>query len=219
MTELPLTLAGENLLALAARALFWPAEKTLFVADIHFGKDATFRQAHRWVPPGTTGDDLSRLSRLLRERDAKRLVILGDAFHSEHAGEDATFAELQGWRSETSVDILMIRGNHDRRAEELATRLDFTLSDQGHRLGPWSLHHHPAPSAQSGYVLCGHVHPAAVVRGLARQWLRLPCFWAGPHQCILPAFGGFTGDGVVKPRRGDRVLLVADDRLLDASST
>ena len=35
----------QKLHLLAQKGLFWPEEKTLFVADPHFGKAATFRPA------------------------------------------------------------------------------------------------------------------------------------------------------------------------------
>ena len=217
MGELTFTLAGEEVIALADKALFWPEGKTLFVADVHWGKDATFRQAQRWVPPGTTRDDLVRLLRLLERHRVERLVILGDAFHSEHANEENTVDELQEWRERVPAEILMIMGNHDRKAEGIAHRLNFIVCAENHRLGPWTLRHHPMAKPPKTYVLCGHLHPLAVVRGAARQSLRLPCFWANEAQCILPAFGGFTGGSVIRPKRGDRVILVADGRLLDAN--
>lgn len=215
--ELPLHLAGENLLILAGRALFWPDAATLFVADVHFGKDATFRQALRWVPPGTTTDDLARLSVLLARYAVRRLVILGDVFHSEHAQEPATYEEIRAWRSTISTEILMVRGNHDRRADAMAEKLQFTMCEEGLTMGPWILSHHPR-KADAGYVLCGHLHPVAKMRGAARQSLRVPCFWATESQCVLPAFGGFTGGGLVRPGPCDKVILVAGNAVIDASA-
>jgi len=211
--ELAISLGGERVVALAERALYWPTAGTLFVADVHFGKDATFRQARRWVPPGTTEHDLERLARLIERHDVRRLVILGDAFHSEHAEEPATVEELLQWRARVPIEILMVRGNHDRRVDAIAERLQFSMEEEGALLAPWSLHHHPATSSDN-YVLCGHVHPVILARGGARQRLRLPCFWADDQRCILPAFGGFTGGGLVKPRRGDQVVVVAGDRVM-----
>lgn len=217
MTAITMTLGGEDVLALPERALYWPKERTLFAADVHFGKDATFRQAQSWVPPGTTSDDLARLNDLLERHRVNRVVILGDVFHSEHAGEEQTLNALKNWRASIRVEMVMIRGNHDRRAEELARVLEFQVKDEGYSLGPWSLCHHPPRRASESYVLCGHVHPVVVMQGQARQRRRVPCFWANRERCILPAFGGFTGGSVVKPKQGDRVVLVVQDRVLDVS--
>lgn len=211
---IPFELAGEKVTALADRALLW--RKTLFVADVHFGKDATFRHAQRWIPPGTTQDDLARLDHLIAHLRVKTLFILGDAFHSKHSGEDATLTAIREWRHRTSAEVRMIKGNHDLRATEIAEAADFEVLDEGFQLGPWTLNHHPSESSP-GYALCGHLHPEASVRGTARQSLRIPCFWATERQCVLPAFGGFTGGSVVRPKPGDRVFLVVEDSLLDAS--
>ncbi|HVE16621.1 MAG TPA: ligase-associated DNA damage response endonuclease PdeM [Chthoniobacterales bacterium] len=214
--ELPLLLAGQDIVALAESALFWPRERTLFVADVHFGKDATFRNALRWVPPGTTTEDSERLSRLVERYRAAKLVILGDAFHSEHAREDATLQELHHWRKGFDTDVLMVRGNHDRRAGGIARELGFEMVDEGHPMEPFALHHHPVAKFAGGYVLCGHLHPVAAASGLARQRIRLPCFWIAKHQCVLPAFGGFTGGSSIRPSREDQVILVADGKLIAA---
>ncbi|HET7427286.1 MAG TPA: DEAD/DEAH box helicase, partial [Gemmatimonadales bacterium] len=60
MTDVGLRLAGEDLVLLPERALFWPRTATLVVADLHWGKAATFRAAGIPIPTGTTGEDLAR---------------------------------------------------------------------------------------------------------------------------------------------------------------
>lgn len=206
-------LAGEEVMATAERALIWPRERTVFVADIHFGKDATLRRANRWVPFGTTTHDLARLSLLLRKYEANRLIILGDAFHSEHAEEKETREEIAAWRKDhTETEMLMIAGNHDRRAKTLAADLGFQVEEENYRLGPWMLRHHPPVEADE-YTLCGHLHPQAILTGEARQSLRVACFWFRKDYAVLPAFGGFTGGSAVRPRAEDRVILIADRKL------
>jgi metallophosphoesterase superfamily enzyme len=66
-----------------------------------------------------------------------------------------------------------------------------------------------------GYVLAGHIHPAARITGRANESLRLPCFWFGADAAVLPAFGAFTGTAVVDPDPGDRVCVIAGDRVLE----
>jgi len=51
------TVAGEKLVLLAERAVFWPAKKALFVADFHLGKAASFRRAGIPLPSGTTTEN------------------------------------------------------------------------------------------------------------------------------------------------------------------
>ena len=83
---LELTVAGERVQALAEAALYWPARQTLFVADLHLGKAASFRASGIPVPGGTTAGNLARLERALAATGAKRLVCLGDLLHARAGG-------------------------------------------------------------------------------------------------------------------------------------
>ena len=56
---------GTALQLLPQRALWWPAARMVMVADVHFGKAATFRRAGQPVPHGTTADNLARLDAVL----------------------------------------------------------------------------------------------------------------------------------------------------------
>ena len=61
MSDVMLTIAGEDVQLLPERALYWPRACTLVVADVHWGKAATFRAAGIPIPSGTTTEDLARL--------------------------------------------------------------------------------------------------------------------------------------------------------------
>lgn len=215
MTELALKLNGEKVLATAERGLVWPGGRVLFVADVHFGKDATFRRADRWVPFGTTMSDLERLDGLMLRHEIRTLVMLGDAFHSEHAEEAETREEIARWRERhVEIEMLLVPGNHDRRARGLAAEIGFRVEEEGAALGPWMLRHHP-PAKADGYTLCGHIHPQVTMAGRGRQSMRVPCFWLREDYGVLPAFGGFTGGAVVRPREGDRVILLAEGTVVE----
>ena len=56
---------GETLVLLPDRAMFWPAQQALLVADTHFGKAGVFRRAGVPIPEGIDAHDLARLSRLV----------------------------------------------------------------------------------------------------------------------------------------------------------
>jgi uncharacterized protein len=208
-------MAGERVRLLPERALFWEREATLVVADLHWGKAASFRAAGIPIPPGTTTDDLRRLETALVRTSARRLFLLGDLFHAR-AGREAlqTLASILDWRrTNTELEILLVRGNHDRHAGDPPAELGITVVDAPHAVGPFELRHFPAASAD-GYTLAGHVHPAYVVCGAGRQWERLSCFVVGTTGAILPAFGSFTGTAEIEPRATDRVFVVAGDDVI-----
>src|SRR5438105_4823650 len=83
---------------LPARALYWPRAGTLFAADIHLGKAATFRAASIAIPEGPTGDDLARLSQALARTGACRLVMLGDLFHARKGRATSILSAIAEWR-------------------------------------------------------------------------------------------------------------------------
>jgi DNA ligase-associated metallophosphoesterase len=216
MADILLELAGESVRLLPERALFWPSACALVVADVHWGKAAAFRSAGIPIPGGATRRDLERLDSALVRTGARRLIVLGDLFHAR-AGRVATrtLAELRGWRSgRDSLEIQLVRGNHDRHAGDPPPDLRVNCLDSPAYLPPFVLRHEPRPS-DVGYTLAGHVHPGIVLagRGLFRE--RLPCFVLGRHVAVLPAFGSFTGMGTVAPEEGERVFVVADGEVLE----
>jgi DNA ligase-associated metallophosphoesterase len=215
VTDAVLTLCGEVLALLPERVLHLPDHRTLLVADAHFGKAASFRALGVPVPRGTTAETLSRLEAAVARTGAHTLVFLGDLLHSRHGRTPAALAELSAWRtSRSDLRLVLVRGNHDRHAGDPPAGLGFEIVDDGWRLGPFACRHAPE-SGDAGYVLCGHLHPAVILRGAADGRLRLPCFHFGTVVGVLPAFGAFTGSAVVVPAAGDRVFAVAEDRVLE----
>ena len=213
-----LTLAGEAVRLLPERALLWEREATLVVADLHWGKAATFRAAGMALPGGTTTDDLARLDATLARTGARRLVILGDLFHAK-AGRAAgpTLAAIRRWRpGRPSLEILLVRGNHDRHAGDPPADLGITVVNPPATLPPFVLRHQPATESH-GYTFAGHVHPAVSLWGPGRQHERLACFVVGPAMTLLPAFGSFTGTCVVSPAADERVFAVADSEVIEVS--
>lgn len=207
------TVAGEELQLLAEKAVFWPAYETLFVADFHLGKAASFRKAGIPLPAGTTSENVERLGRALDRTKAKRVVFLGDFLHNADSKAHDTLARFGEWRaSREAVELTIIRGNHDRKAGDPPGAWKIRCAEPGEGLGPFVLNHEPG-AARFGYALAGHIHPA-VRMSAADDSLKLPCFWFGARCGVLPAFGAFTGTAEVRPKRGDQVFVVADEEVL-----
>ena len=198
-------------------AVLLSAQKTLLVADAHFGKAVSFRQLGVPVPRGTTAETLDELTGVIADTKASRIVFLGDFLHSRRSHAAGTLAALSHWRARhCAMDLTLVRGNHDERAGDPPVDLDFRVVDQPFALGPFALCHHPQP-VDGAYVLAGHWHPCVSVAGRAFERLRLPCFWFGddsgalPRNAVgvLPAFGSFTGMHRIEPRAGDRIFPIA----------
>ena len=209
--SLSIELEGERLLLLPQRALFWPDHSTLLVADLHLGKAATFRAAGIPAPEGTTAATLGRLSTVVRLTKAQCLIVLGDLVHAAEGLTEQVCETMARWRAaHAHLALTLVTGNHDRRAGQLPENWQLQSAGLQLEARPFLLLHHPEPVA-GAYFLAGHVHPAIRLQGVGRQRLKLPCFWFGGEGGILPAFGAFTGNHLLKPKMGEQVYAVAED--------
>lgn len=219
MKDLEIELCGERLVLLPERAAYRPSNRTLLVADPHFGKAAAFRAHGLAVPGGTTADTLARLTAALERTAAERLVYLGDFFHARASRAPATLDALARWRdAHPDLRITLVRGNHDRHAGDPPGELGIECVDGPLPDAPFAYAHHPEP-APACYILAGHIHPSVTLRGIGRQRQRLPCFHFGPRVGILPAFGEFTGTADVRVAEGDRLYVVAGDEIHSVSAS
>jgi metallophosphoesterase superfamily enzyme len=94
MSALGIELAGERVLLLPQKALFWPRARMLLIADIHFGKAASFRALGIPVPRGTTTENLASLDALIASYDVQHIVFLGDFLHDRHAGDPSQLLRI-----------------------------------------------------------------------------------------------------------------------------
>jgi DNA ligase-associated metallophosphoesterase len=209
--------AGQAVVLLAERAMYWPARHSLFIADFHLGKAASFRRAGIPLPSGTTTDNLDRLDRAIARTGARHVVFLGDFLHSAEGRAPRTLTAFASWReTRERVELTIVRGNHDRKAGDPPEGWGVRCVEAGEVAGPFVLNHEPGPS-RGGYALAGHIHPAVRLSACGEKPLRLPCFWFGARYGVLPAFGAFTGNADVLPRRGDQVFVIAEEEVLKVS--
>ena len=207
-------IAGEMVTLCAERAVYWQRRATLLVADPHFGKAASFRALGVRVPRGTTGGALKRLDALINRLAPARVVFLGDFLHAREGRNAETFDALAAWRaSHASIEMQLVRGNHDRHAGDPPSEVGIACVDGPLLEAPFALAHHPR-AVSGSYVLAGHVHPCAVLVGAGRQRERLPCFHFSHAVGVLPSFGEFTGCTEIEPGDADRVWVMAEGRVV-----
>ncbi len=205
-----ITIADQLLLLLPQHALYWPAQRLLVVADIHFGKAASFRALGVPVPAGTTTQNLAQLDAMLGAHPVDHLLFLGDFLHARAAHASATMAAIRRWRSgRPALRLTLVRGNHDDRAGDPPADLAIDIVDEPHQMAPFAFCHHPQHSAL-GHVVAGHVHPVYRLSAGA-DGARLPCFVVGERCTLLPSFGAFTGGHAVTHGDGERLYVVADE--------
>lgn len=183
-----LEIAGHTLKPLVAGAVYWAAEDTLLVADLHLEKGAAYAARGMLLPPYDTRSTLSRLAKIIAAVDPGRVVALGDSFHRSECAENlveddfALLKELQKGR-----DWYWICGNHDPHLpDSVGGTVCATLS-----LAGVTLRHEPSGDARSPEIV-GHLHPVARIarRGTV---VRRRCFATDGNRLVMPAFGAYAG--------------------------
>lgn len=183
-------LGNAELQPLLAGALWWPGERTVIVADLHFEKGSSTRVARNGLPPYDTLETLARLAAVLKEKQVRRVVSLGDSFHDE-GGPSRLPGEI---RTELAAlmrarEWIWIEGNHEgASAAALGGQSMAELA-----LGSLLFRHEAADDVPETMAeLSGHYHPKAAVAVRGRR-VSAPCFVHDSRRLILPAFGAYTG--------------------------
>lgn len=203
----------ETLHLLPEHALWWPATQTLFIADLHLGKAASYRKLGQPVPAGSTHDNLQRLTQLMERHGPRHIIFLGDFLHAAAGRTASVLAALRAWRDHhAAMHMTLVRGNHDSHAGDPPVELGIAVVDEPVLIGPFAACHHPQVHA-THFVLAGHTHPVVKLRGAARDHLRLPCFVKDERQATLPAFGAFTGGHLVAQHSGRSLYAVGGGRV------
>lgn len=196
-------IGSEFLLLHADGTAFWEGGNTLFIADVHLGKSGHFRSFGIPTPPGIHMHALRLLRNAFSRHERAQIIFLGDLFHNLQNSETKDFLELMNEFSEHS--FVLIKGNHD---VDIPKSLSLQVKDS-FSLGPFLCLHEPPGSdfsqnipfdlaqiqmaSSEQFLLCGHLHPGAKVRGKGKGYIKMKAFYFNDHIGILPAFGPFTG--------------------------
>ncbi len=212
-------LRKQRLWLLPQKALYWQKKKVLMLADLHIGKSGHFRKHGIPVPGEVNRSNLKLMDRLVSQIEPEHLVILGDLFHSNINKEWNQFVE---WRKKhTKMEVSLVIGNHDILPASLYHSSRLNLFKRL-TISPFTLVHdlNEMPQQWNGehYVLSGHIHPAVRLKGKGRQSMKLPCFYFGKKEGILPAFGSFTGTHIIDAGPGDKIFTIVESKVLSVGS-
>ena len=202
-------LLGQRLVLIPEKGIFWADKKYLILADLHLGKAGHFRKSGIPVSDLIHTRDIHLLYQLIARFAPEQVIFLGDLFHSDHN---------QGWevfrrwmKSKAPLQFSLVLGNHDvldaRNYQIPNLQVSETLC-----IPPFHLSH--IPEETELYNLAGHIHPAVKLYGKGRQSLRLPCFYFGGRNGLLPAFGHFTGTAKINIKKDDAVYAIADKQVV-----
>ena len=190
----PLSFANHEMQLVQARALYWPNERALLVADLHLEKASFFARHGQMLPPYDSRETLERLALAIRETGARRVFCLGDNFHDGQgparlephaAGMLAALTRATEW--------VWIAGNHDVKghdAKGVAAMAEGTAVAELEVGGV--LLRHRARAGETRPELSGHFHPRLTIAARGRRIARA-CAVRSERRMILPAYGALTG--------------------------
>jgi len=184
----PVTVCGQQFLADASGALYWPAERTLLVADLHLEKGSAYAERGAMLPPYDTRETLGRLAAAIDRYAPARVVALGDSFHNNGGPSRIGVTDLEALDTlQAGREWIWIAGNHDPNiGRSVGGRV---LPEV--RLAGLTLRHEPTAGAAT-HEIAGHLHPAAKLTAHGTS-IRRPCFVGNGRRLVMPAFGAFTG--------------------------
>jgi len=113
---------------------------TLILSDTHFGKAETYQEHGIPVPTDHTERDLDRLRQLVSAHGARRIIILGDLFHSTR--NSSWDRVLAGFQSMNKTELILVMGNHDIIHRNDYESIGFKCVPSM-ACGPFHLQHHP----------------------------------------------------------------------------
>ena len=185
---------AEEFVLTRSRALYWPKERALLVADLHLEKASFFAKHGSLLPPYDSRETLERLALAVRETGARRVITLGDNFH-DSAGADRLEEHAAGMLAALTraLDWVWLTGNHDPSME---ARQGGTVLPEL-EIGGIILRHR-ATAGETRPELSGHFHPRLQLKVRERH-IRRPCAVVSHNddrtcgRMILPAFGALTG--------------------------
>lgn len=206
------TIHDQKLWLSAQRAIFWEAQKSLIVSDLHFGKTGHFRKAGIAVPQSVYKEDLHRLINLLHYFKPQKLIVVGDFFHSRANTELDWFKK---WRNDFAMlEVILVKGNHDILEDAWYKEAGIEVIEKELAIESFVFTHDKCNDRKGFYTFCGHIHPGIYLQGLGKQSLRLPCFYFAKDHCILPAFSKFTGTALIEPCAHENVFAIVENTLL-----
>ena len=204
-----ISIRNENFELHPLGGIFWVDKSLLLISDVHLGKVNHFRKFGAAVPRKAIHKNFVLLDKIVADFEPFQICFLGDLFHSSLNKEWDLF---ENWISKTPSEVILVSGNHDIISPEKYKQLNITVLPEL-VIDNFLLTHHPE-ERNKHFTFCGHIHPAVKLKGFGRQKLRLPCFFKGQNQMILPAFGEFTGTHTLQPKKEDEIFAIVEDSVI-----
>jgi DNA ligase-associated metallophosphoesterase len=203
------TIRDEEFIFDCRRAIYWPQQKILLSADLHWGKTQFLRDHGVAITDKVFEEDLRRLSHVLDDYDVRTMLVLGDLVHHEKALSKGIIEKVAAFRNEKPCELILIKGNHDRFTKfpdswGVVEEKDFYFKNF------YFCHEYNDDIAD--FQFSGHIHPMMRLRA-GSDMIRLPSFILDQEFCLLPAFSHLTGGQDIKLKSGQEAIVLMEDGL------
>ena len=181
---------NSSLEMLPTRALLLPQTSELLICDIHLGKGEYFQQNGIPLTNNSDEQNLLRIKNIVKKHSPKKLIILGDLFHSKYSISESLKNKVELLSEALNIKIELIVGNHD-----VGCKVKNIRSLQFKRSNNFIFTHEPIDKYEENILnICGHYHPKIYLKN-AKDKLSFRCFALDEKENIfyLPAFGDLTG--------------------------
>lgn len=203
---------GLELTLLPEKAVWLASLKVLLLADLHFGKAKHFRKVGIPIPEEIHDLDYERLQLLIHRFAPKHVYFLGDLFHSSWNDQWEDLLSFLVQFQESTFHLVL--GNHDILPSYHYQKSKLQVHAQSVILESLLLSHEPITPPKGMLTVCGHIHPGILLKGKAKQAVRIPCFHFSENKLVLPSFGNFTGLFLVNAKKTDFIWGVTDERVI-----
>ncbi len=175
-------------------------EKYLVLADVHLGYEIELLRKGINVP-SQTEKIINEIIQIGKDFDLKKLIIVGDFKHNV---PKVSYQELKEIPeaikklAENFDQVIIIKGNHDGKLEELVPKLDNVKITKEMRIGKVVFTHgHRKPRFEGKLYIIGHNHPVYYYLTSIGEIVYEKVFIYGYAErfqvLILPAFNPLIG--------------------------
>ncbi len=202
---------GTLLELFASRALFIRSTKELLISDIHIGKSEYFQLNGIPLTNNEDSSNIERIYSLINLLNPKKLVIVGDLFHSKYSLNRNLITKLEKLFYYMQNKVELIVGNHDKGC--FINNVSYLKEKKSINL---IYSHEPLDHKDKKILnICGHYHPKLYLSN-KQDRLSFRCFALDKKKSVLylPSFGDLTG-GYLCKKEFKKWAIISDNKIVE----
>ena len=204
---------GTKLELYACQVLFIPVTGELLISDIHIGKAEYFQLNGIPLTNNEDENNINRIYKLINQFKPRKLVILGDLFHSRFSLNKNLIYKVERLFKTFKNKIELIEGNHDKGCE--LNNISYLKEKKSLNL---IFTHEPITTKDNSTLnICGHYHPKIILKN-NQDKLSLKCFAFDSlnNNLYLPSFGDLTG-GFICKKHFKKWVIISENNIVEIS--